>query len=214
MNTTPNYGLPLLTGTDNAKQVLETFTELMWDDPNSGMSKIDAAISSLKPAVVNTSLLASGWEYPRSFDMGMDKLTDPASLPTGAGRGCSFSPDGTYLAVTHFDAPFIVIYKRSEDTFTKLDDLIGLPSDIDLVTSCSFSPDGTYLAVGFDAFPYITIYKRSGDIFTKLDDPASLPTGSGFSCSFSPDGSYLAVTYNKSPFITIYKRSGDAFTKF
>ena len=39
------------------------------------------------------------------------KLANPATLPTGTGRGCSFSPDGTYLAVAHSVSPFLTIYK-------------------------------------------------------------------------------------------------------
>ena len=136
------------------------------------------------------------------------KLNTPVSgdLPTGSGLGCSFSPDGAYLAVAHDVSPYLTIYKRNGDTFTKL----NTPASGDLPTSagqgCSFSPDGTYLAVAHTGSPYITIYKRNGDTFTKLSTPASgdLPTGIGNGCSFSPNGIYLAVAHYSSPYITIY----------
>ena len=54
------------------------------------------------------------------IDFDPTKLANPATLPTGDGRGCAFDPTGTYLAVAHENSPYITIYKRSGDTFTKL----------------------------------------------------------------------------------------------
>jgi WD40 repeat protein len=138
-------------------------------------------------------------------------VEDLSTLPTDMAYGCAFSPDGTYLAVAHFDSPYITIYKRSGDTFTKLNNPSVLPTGVGL--GCAFSPDGVYLAVAHDSSPFITIYKRSGDTFTKLGNPSSLPGNQGNGCAFSPDGTYLAVAHTNSPYITIYKRSGDTFTK-
>ena len=118
---------------------------------------------------------------------------------------------GVYLAVAHATTPFITIYKRSGDTFTKLDNPATLPTGQGW--GCAFSTDGVYLAVAHATTPWVTIYKRSGDTFTKLADPATLPTGQGTGCCFSSDGVYLAVAHDASPFVTIYKRSGDVFTK-
>ena len=116
------------------------------------------------------------------------KLSNPANLPTGYGRDCSFSPDSNYLAVAHVNSPYITIYKRNGDTF-KLPNPGVLPTN-----SSSFSPDNNYLAVAHGTSPFITIYKRNGDRFTKLSNPDDLPTSGGFGCSFSPDSNYLAVT--------------------
>src|SRR5690606_4544266 len=86
------------------------------------------------------------------------KLANPAVLPTGIGHGCSFSPDGGYLAVAHSTSPFLSIYKRSGDTFTKLANPAVLPTGTG--NGCSFSPDGEYLAVGHNTSPYLSIYGR------------------------------------------------------
>ena len=86
------------------------------------------------------------------------KLTNPGTLPAGTGYGCSFSPDGTFLAVAHALTPFITIYKRSGDTFTKLTNPGTLPAST--ANGCSFSPDGTFLAVAHTTTPSITIYKN------------------------------------------------------
>ena len=40
----------------------------------------------------------------------------------------AFSSDDTYMAVAHQNSPFITIYKRSGDTFTKLADPATLPT--------------------------------------------------------------------------------------
>ena len=42
------------------------------------------------------------------------KVEDPSTLPPGNGTGCAFSPDGTYLAVAHWNSPYITIYKSGE----------------------------------------------------------------------------------------------------
>jgi hypothetical protein len=141
------------------------------------------------------------------------KLTNPASLPTGTGNGCSFSRDKIYLAVAHTNSPYITIYKRTSgtDTFVKLSDPAALPTFGG--NGCAFSFDGTYLSVVHPASPYVTIYKRSGDVFTKLANPAALPANTGNGCVFSHNGIYLAIAHDSSPYVTIYKRSGDVFTK-
>ena len=140
-----------------------------------------------------------------------EKLADPSTLPTGNGNGTAFSADGTYLAVGHVTSPFITIYKRAGDVFTKLTNPATLPPDVGRGTA--FSPDGTYLSVAHFSSPFVTIYKRSGDVFTKLANPATLPPALGLGTAFSPDGTYLSVAHSTSPFITIYKRAGDVFTK-
>jgi len=139
------------------------------------------------------------------------KLANPDVLPTGTGRGASFSPDGNYLAIAHDSSPFVTIYKREGDTFTKLANPNVLPPNVG--RGASFSPDGNYLAIAHYLSPYVTIYKRNGDSFTKLANPDVIPTGNGWGASFSPDGNYLAIAHESSPFVTIYKRNGDSFTK-
>jgi hypothetical protein len=105
--------------------------------------------------------------------------------------------------VAHWSSPFVSIYKRSGDTFTKVSNPATLPAAAGYGTA--FSPNSTYLSVAHEQSPFITIYKRSGDTFTKLDNPATLPTGQGNGTAFSANGTYLAVAHNGSPFITIYK---------
>jgi hypothetical protein len=90
------------------------------------------------------------------------------------------------MAVAHPTSPFITIYKRSGDTFTKLADPATLPTGTGV--SVAFSSDDTYMAVAHVNSPFITIYKRSGDTFTKLADPATLPASTGNGVAFSNTG--------------------------
>jgi hypothetical protein len=53
-------------------------------------------------------------------------------------------------------SPYITIYKRSGDTFTKLANPATLPTGTGY--GCAFDPTGTYLAVAHSLSPYITIY--------------------------------------------------------
>lgn len=144
--------------------------------------------------------------------MAFTKLTNPAILPTGAGNGCAFSPDGKYVAVAHATSPFITIYSFSGGVLTKLANPSSLPTAT--CYRCTFSPNSTFLVVSISASPYIAIYSiNSSGVFTKIANPATLPTGSAFGCKFSPSGNFLAVTHNTSPYVTIYSVSGNVFTK-
>ena len=146
------------------------------------------------------------------FNPGL-KLSDPATLPAGTGNGTAFSPDGTYLSVAHISSPFVTIYKRSGDVFTKLANPAALPANQG--TGTAFSPDGTYLSVAHRDSPFVTIYKRSGDVFTKLANPAARPPNTANGTAFSTDGTYLSVAHQDSPFVTIYKSTNyDKATSF
>jgi WD40 repeat protein len=143
------------------------------------------------------------------------------TLPTGAGQQAKYNPDGTSLAVAHTTTPFVSIYNRSGDTYTKLTGGTGangmntLPTGN--ATSVAWNPAGTSLAVGHATTPFVSIYNRSGDTFTKITNPTVLPTGTVNSIKWSPDGNTLYVSHSNSnnnslPPATIYTRSGDTFT--
>ena len=137
----------------------------------------------------------------KTYDGGAEKKS-PDFNPTGITQGVAWSSDGTYMSVAHATSPFITIYKRSGDTFTKLANPATLPAGS--AQGVAWSSDGTYMSVTHATSPFITIYKRSGDTFTKLANPATLPTGDGTGVSWSSDGTYMSVAHDNSPFITIY----------
>lgn len=141
-------------------------------------------------------------------------ITFDVNLP-GMPWKASISADGIYLSVAHYYSPYITIYKRNGEAFTKLADPASLPpAGGEACYDCSMSADGVYLAVAHYGSPRISIYKRSGDTFAKLADPTGgLPSDIGWGCALSPDATYLAVRHAGSPYLSLYKRTGDAFSR-
>lgn len=92
----------------------------------------------------------------------LQALFNPNTPPASAGYGCSFSPDGTRLAVGHSTSPNITIYDTTTTLYTKLTNPGTLPAGTGY--GCAFSPDGTRLAVAFGNYPYITTFNTSGQI--------------------------------------------------
>jgi WD40 repeat protein len=158
----------------------ETFTKLPDPAslPSSGVSGVAFSSDDTYMAVTFT-LSPFIAIYKRSGDT-FTKLPTPAYVPTQQGTAVAFSPDDTYLAVGNgyggFEGeglPFIQVYKRSGDTFTKLADPAVLPTNY--TSSVTFSNDSIYMPVGTVNTPFLILYKRSGDTFTKLANPAVLP---------------------------------------
>ena len=138
-----------------------------------------------------------------------NKLNDPSSLANDDSNGFSFSKDGNYAAFAQGTSPFVNIYKRDGNTFTKLPNPSTLPTGFGLYTQ--FSNNGNYLVVAHANSPFITIYKRDGDNFNKLPNPSVLPANVARNVAFSKDDQYMAIGNNGSPGIIIYKRNGDTF---
>jgi len=139
------------------------------------------------------------------------KLTNPSQLPASTGNGSSFSPDGRYLVITHNTSPFITIYERTDNIFSKLDNPANLPTGTG--NGVSWSSDGRFLSVAHSTTPFVTTYKVTDGSFSKLDDPANLPTGTGNGVSWSSDGRFLSVAHSTTPFVTTYKREGLTLVK-
>ena len=114
-----------------------------------------------------------------SWDTQLNSLPSPEIIPGGSTRSVSFSTDGIYLGVKYSGSSSgVYIYKRSGDTFTKLNVTISYGS-----SGLAFSHDGNYLGSGR------YVYKRSGDTFKQISD---LGTDLG-SFSFSQDSNYIAI---------------------
>jgi hypothetical protein len=116
------------------------------------------------------------------------QLTEALELPLNS-LDCMYSPDGRYLAVGHYNSPYLNIIDTSN--WTKVS---GTPSLLSSGRGCAFSPDGKHLAVAHNGSPYLTIIDTSN--WTTVSGTPSLPNY-GYSCTYSPDGSYLACCSNK-----------------
>lgn len=126
-------------------------------------------------------------------------------------KGVTFSPDGKFLAVAHGLSPFVTIFERNGDGFTKLANPAILPGGGG--RGVAFSPDSLCLAVAHQDAPFLTIYQRDGNKFVKGPNPSVLPTAHAYGVAFSKDGLHLAVAHGGTPGLTLYRRSGDVFAK-
>lgn len=141
--------------------------------------------------------------YRRDGDV-LTKLVSPITSgeqPAGNAYSTRWSPDGQYVAVGHTADPYLSVYKRSGERFTRLSlsGFIRPASGGGYLPSVSWSPDGAHLAVGSyasGANPGVIIYELSSDILTKLANPTGIDvdvTGV-FGVAYSPDGTRLLAT--------------------
>lgn len=135
----------------------------------------------------------------------------------GGGSGAVGSGGGSkFLAVSSQDTPFITIYSRTGDVFTKLANPASLPGG-NSQSSCQFNAlvgggvvSSTVLATTQGSSPYINTYDISGNTFTKNANPLTLPPAEAHQVAFAPNG-MLAVAHDGSPFMTVY--TADAVNK-
>lgn len=143
------------------------------------------------------------------------KLPNPSVLPIGDALSVTFSPDDLYLIVGHKMTPFITIYKRNGDVFSKIANPSALPTGDAL--NVTFSPDGSLLAVNHMFYPSVSIYNHSGDIFNKIANQNIPGLDSdnlmSFSTSFTPDNQYVAGAQLTGSSLNLYKKNGNVFTE-
>lgn len=119
------------------------------------------------------------------------------------------SVNGDYIVATLQNAPWLSIFKRVGDTFTRLEIPVVLssrPNDIDI------TKDAMYLALTIGTG--LKMFKRVEDTFIELKN--AIP-GYKRGGKFSPDASFFATvnTNNTGAIsgITMYKKAGDVFTQ-
>jgi hypothetical protein len=133
------------------------------------------------------------------------------TLPAvGTISDASWVYDGTNtsLVFTGTTSPYIAIYNRSGDTFTKLTNPTTLP--INGADQAAWSPDGTKLAlsVGTSGKGFM-VYSRSGNTFTKLADPAYIQTSAANLICFNTTGEVLSVYYRTKNILDNYIVQGN-----
>jgi WD40 repeat protein len=161
----------------------------------------------------------SGSGASTTFSAAISELTFTGDIE-GTTTGCSFSPDGTMIAVSHTTTPFVSIWTLAGSGAATVATELAAPAAIPTGSGngVQFSPDGSFLAVAHTTSPFTTVYEISGTTFTKIDDESSefaatLPTGVGSDVAFSRDGTWMAVAHTTTPFVSIYSIDSGAFTK-
>lgn len=122
-------------------------------------------------------------------------------------NGCSYSDDGSLLAVGLEASPYLSVLSVESGSYPPYGTLDEAPPHP--AKAPRFSPDGTYLAMAHSASPYFSVYRRSGTNFTRLDTPAG--TLGGASVSWNGDGTLLAVGGSAPGGVELYQRTGDEF---
>jgi WD40 repeat protein len=128
-------------------------------------------------------------------------------LPTGVGYDCKWNHDGSSIAHCGPTSPYITIYNRSGDTFTKLSNPATLPTGA--VVNIDWSPDGGRLLIGGNVVPRFYAYNRSEDTFTKIANPAQQPANNVTGLKCSGNGNLIVFGVYLNPTI-FYKFSGTA----
>jgi len=143
-----------------------------------------------------------------NFPISLDGI---ASIPAGIANGVACSPDGKWLAVTSTTTPYLIMYKRTGDTFVKQTDLDSKPT-----SSCycvAFSADGTRFTVGTSGTYRAVHYKIVDDVFIPLTHPTSYPSSTVYGASYSPDGTFLSLGLSSSPYVFNYSIEDDVYEK-
>ncbi|MFB9244941.1 WD40 repeat domain-containing protein [Massilia antarctica] len=140
---------------------------------------------------------------------GIIKLAAPVSPPVASSAGCAFTADGQILAMAQATAPYLILFKRSGDTFSRLP-LAAPPSSF--TYKVAFNADNTLMAVAHSASPFLSMYKRSGDTFTLSSVLTVNPAATSKAVAFSPDGNFLACGDDTSGInLRLYARNGESF---
>lgn len=140
----------------------------------------------------------------------------PFTFTTGAVNDLAWSGDGNSLALAHNNTPFISVYDRSGDTFTRLNNPATLPTSN--LSRIDFNPAGTQIVCATAVSnSNLIIYSKSGTTLTKEADPATNPTGGAAgtinSLKYNHNGTRLAVGISISPRFSIYDISGTTYTR-
>lgn len=181
-----------------------------------GARNLDAALSKSLVRIGSfdfspREVVVKGWYHPNRANK---KLSNPATLPAGACMDIRWSPDEVYLAVASASSPYLLVYKRTVDSFSKIADPAVLPGN---GAALSWSPNGKHLLFhGVGGATYNTLYSRSIDTLTKVNGDDAMFGGasepSGTNIEWSPDA--LLVVYTGAGNARVFKRSTRTSTLF
>jgi len=147
--------------------------------------------------------------FMRVYAGTIQKLANPASLPSVRCADVAVSPDGSLVAFLQTSSPYLGLYTNSNYTFTKQAAPATQP---DGHGQLAFSPGGNYLFTKQTfTSPYYKLYQVIGTTFQAITGGLDVAPTSGIQgFAFSPDDALLAVTYGTT--LRIYRRQGNVFT--
>lgn len=125
------------------------------------------------------------------------------SFPSGTITSIESSFDGNSLAITFSNSPFLITYKRINDSWIKIDSPISFPASA--CSSASLSSDGLVLAVCQSSGSTIYSYDFIDGSWVVRTNPSSISISNLNTISLSSDGTKMAVGGVTSPYLIIYK---------
>lgn len=135
------------------------------------------------PITNRVALACSAGDYLYIFDP--DTLTIEYSGAPAAVRGCEWSPDGAYLAISMLSSPYLIVYET--DTWTQVT-LADTPT-----SGCydvSWTPDGAYLVAAYNVSS-AAIYLIDTSDWSHVTTPA--PPFAGGGQSVAANNTHIAV---------------------
>lgn len=124
-------------------------------------------------------------------------IAAPAQTPTDGVIELSFDESGTYLVVVSSGVNKVIVYKRSGDTFTVIEDTLWNTGTGQAVTASFGGENGQYLAVGRSSSGGLTVYENDADSFVVFE--SGLLSGKSIVQSqMSVTAEYIAAITNES----------------
>jgi hypothetical protein len=157
-----------------------------------------------------TTPYLQGWLTNRGSSVTV--LSNPGTIPTGAGQCINIHPTGYFVGVGHATTPFMSIYPLLGGSYgTKLTNPSTLPAAA--VTGLAWSPQGDYLTAVSQTSPFVQTWvfteaASTGTIGAVSANPGTLPTGGpagslGRAVAWRPQGDYIAMANTTTPYLYV-----------
>lgn len=154
----------------------------------------------------------------------VNNLSTSTGFPTsGNGNAFRFNPNGTTLAVAYTASPYVYIFNKIGNAYTKLPDFGAGHLPNKAAQGVSWHPNGKYLAAVFDAnnnLGQCVVWERSADTFTTITNTSSFSaaitaTIGLIKCAWNPQGDTLVMVGATAPYFLVYSfnETTKTFTK-
>lgn len=153
-----------------------------------------------------------GFQLRKSANDIVTAISTPTSGLTGSNYVTAWHPSGRWFYVGASNSPFILVYERTNDTFTFKGSTLSAGGT---VRGMSVSGDGLYIAYTLNVAPYFGVMRLLDGIPSlRLTVPSGVLTGDvNRTPTITPDGTHVFVPKTVAPFQAVFKRNGDAYTQ-
>lgn len=171
--------------------------------------------------ISGTQFPSSDWHFLSAYRLGdTPEVLSVDIQPATVGRGTSISPNGRYIACPIDGSPFVSVYERVGDTYTKMTTPVRTTS-ASIGYSSTFSPDSSTMFIAYrggGSFAHVIAYELVAGVWTEvaalLSDVITVAvttpsTPTSMSCA--DDSGMLAVAFGNSG-LRVFTYNGASFT--